>query len=319
MKKRFYLLLPLLLPILLLFSCDKVKNPYVKTNSSAAGCPNPFFPSKTPIQKVLVEDYTGHRCVNCHSAAVTLEQIYAIYPQQVIGMAVHANFWAEPSPCMGPPSGVPSYAFYHYLGCPAAENYFSPQGFNFSGNPNGMVNRTRVSGDPVIGQGTWKSVVDTLVTKTPIADINIFTNYDNSTRKLCVSCKTTFLKSMTGTYNLSVLFIEDSIIDWQAFSGHNDSNYVFRNVLRDDINGSGTGFGEQIKTGTISTNDTIVKSYSYQVPTSYAFTSALCTAKPLAGSPCDYRHCYVLAFVFNGDPSSPTYREIIQVEEKKIQ
>lgn len=317
MKQYFFFFT---LAIAVIFSsCDKVKNPYVKTNSSAAGCPNPVFPAKIPVQKVLVEDYTGHRCVNCPPAAVTLEQIHSIYPQQVIGVSVHANFWAEPSPCMTPPSGVPSYAFYHYLGCPAAENYFSPQGFNFSGNPNGMVNRIPVNGDPVIGQGTWKNVVDTIVTKIPVADINIFTNYDNATRKLCVSCKTIFLKAITGTYNLSVLFIEDSIIDWQAFSGHNDSNYIFRNVLRDDINGAGTGFGEQIKAGTILINDTVVKNYSYPVPTGYAFTSALCTAKPLAVSSCDYKHCYVLAFVYDGNPTSPTYREIIQVEEKKIQ
>jgi hypothetical protein len=295
-------------------SCDKVKNPYVNTHNSAVGCPNPVFPAKAFVRKVLVEDYTGHRCVNCPPAAVTLENIRAVYPTQVVGIAVHANFWAEPSPCNPPPGGLPSDAFYHYLGCPAAENYFTS--FGFASNPNGMVNRIPVGGSPVISNGTWKSVVDTIVTKPPVADINIFTNYNNSTNKLCVSCKTTFLNAMQGTFNLSILFVEDSIFDWQAFAGSDSSNYLFRYVVRDDINGAGTGFGPTIKINP-ALNDTVVSSYSYSVPTGYAFTSASCPA-PLAVSPCNPSHCYVVAFIYDGNSASATYREIIQAEIKKI-
>ena len=315
MKKYFYFIL--ILFSLTFLTCDKIENPCVPGSNSAAGCPTPVFPPKTPVQKVLVEDYTGHRCIACPPAAVALETIEGTYPQQVIGVGVHANFWAEPSPCMNPPAGLPSYAFYHYLGCPATENYFNV--FNPPSNPKGMVNRVHIGVDPMMDYSQWSSVVDTLIDNIPAADINIFTNYDVATRKLCVACKTTFLKSMTGTYNLAILFVEDSIIDWQSFSGTSDSTYIFRNVVRDDINGAGTGFGEQIVSGNIAVNDTVVKSYSYTVPSGFQFDSPLCTNKPtLSASPCDYKKCYVVAFIFDNNSSNSTYREILQAEIKKI-
>ncbi len=317
-KKYFSLAFYLIAFAVYFSSCDKVKNPYVQTNNSSAGCPNPVFVSHTVMQKVLIEDYTGHRCIQCPPAGTTLENIRDSFPQQVIGIGIHANYWAEPSPCMNQPSGVPTYAYEHYLGCTAAENYFTA--FNFQSNPNGMVNRVYVSGSQVVGYSQWYSIADTLVKKTPSADINIFTNYDAASHKLCVSCRTIFLKPMSGTFNLSVLFVEDSVIDWQSFPGNvNDSTYIFRSVLRDDINGAGTGFGEQIAKGNIAANDTLVKSYSYVVPAGYSVNSPLCTGKPtVLASPCNYTHCYMLAFIFDGDAVSPTYRQIVQVEMKKI-
>src|SRR4051812_39355218 len=106
MRRFFRYVLCLITYTFFLSSCDKVKEPYVKTNSSSSGCPVPVFPAQTPVRKVLVEDYTGHRCVNCPPAGVTLENLRTTYPQQVIGLGVHANFWAKPSPCMSKPAGA---------------------------------------------------------------------------------------------------------------------------------------------------------------------------------------------------------------------
>src|ERR1035437_2852664 len=124
----------------LLSSCDKVKNPYVITHNSAVGCPTPVFPTKAKyVRKVLVEDYSGHYCTNCPAAAVTLEAIRSADTTHLIALSVDANSFAFAPPCQNPPSGLPSDAFYHYLGCPAGENYFATFGMN--SYPSFMVNR----------------------------------------------------------------------------------------------------------------------------------------------------------------------------------
>lgn len=318
--KRFLKYSLFLIPycLLLFFSCDKVKNPYDKNNNSAAGCPTPVFPAKTPMRKVLIEEYTGMRCGQCPPAAVILDNLRDTYGDSLIAIAVHANYFARTVPPEPMPCSAPAGAYSHYLGSAPGENYYTTFGFSF--NPIGMVNRKKVNGDPSISDSNWGSVFQSIDSLPPSADINIITDYNISTRKLCVASKTTFLQSMTGTYNLAVLFVEDSIFDWQSDYDLNPNcavqNYLFRNVLRDDINGAGLGFGEQIATGSITANDTVVKSYSYILPQGYSTTSFSPVVPPL--SPCDYKKCYVLAFVFDNDNTSPTYREILQAEMKKI-
>ncbi|MBI3502090.1 MAG: Omp28-related outer membrane protein [Bacteroidetes bacterium] len=315
-----YLLLLTSYFLLAFLSCDKVKEPYVKTNSSSAGCPPPVFTAKAPMRKVLIEEYTGMRCGNCPGAALILENLRNTYGNKLIGIAAHANYYARPVPPESMPCSAPAGAFSHYLGCTAGENYFTV--FNFPGNPYGLVNRHSVSGSPIIDPSNWDAAFQSIDSLPPDADINIITDYNTATRKLCISCKTTFLKAMNGAYNLSVLFVEDSILDWQedySLTPCYVQNYVFRNVLRDDINGNGLGFGEQIALGAIAVNDTAVKSYSYNVPA--GFSTSIFSPNPASTplSPCDYKHCYVLAFVFDANSASPTYREILQAEIKKIQ
>ena len=115
---------------------------------------------------------------------------------------------------------------------------------------------------------------------------------------------------VSGNYKLSVLLTEDSIIAPQT---NYDSvpdlipDYVHRHILRDDINGGGLGLGETVFSGTINTGDTAIKKYSYIIPAQYKNTTPN-TAK-----------MSVVAFLYDDDPASPKYREVVQVERKKIQ
>ena len=48
-------------------------------------------------KKVLIEDFTGFKCANCPDASSELHKIEEIYPDKVIGIAIHAGSFAEPS------------------------------------------------------------------------------------------------------------------------------------------------------------------------------------------------------------------------------
>ena len=74
-------------------ACDSI------SPSDDCCCYNNFSCFDNPsniIQKILIEDFTGHTCQNCPEAAEELHTIQSNYPSQVIGIAIHAGFFAEP-------------------------------------------------------------------------------------------------------------------------------------------------------------------------------------------------------------------------------
>ena len=72
--------------ILIVSSCDVEEEPFI----------NDYDSYVNPDKKVLIEDFTGHKCPNCPDAARELEAIHAIYGDQIIGMAIHVSSFARP-------------------------------------------------------------------------------------------------------------------------------------------------------------------------------------------------------------------------------
>ena len=88
---------------------------------------------------------------------------------------------------------------------------------------------------------------------------------------------------------------EDSIIaeqlDYRLQGNQVRSNYEFNHVLRGAINST---WGDQIFSSGAVINDSIVKSYSnYTINTNY-----------------NPSKCHVIAYVYDADPSSPTYMQM---------
>src|SRR6185503_15731270 len=93
-------------------------------------------------------------------------------------------------------------------------------GISALGNPNGMVSRIHYNSSTkthVKSKDTWAGLVDSLVQSTPVTDIQIINNFNSSDSTTCIHVQTEFLTpSLSGKkYNLVVLLIQDSIIDYQ--------------------------------------------------------------------------------------------------------
>ena len=93
--------LAILSSILIITSCDIVEGPYLTDETI-----NPIdTTTNTYVKKVLVEDFTGHKCPNCPDAARELDAIHDIYGEQIIGMAIHVSkSFARPYPASQAPS-----------------------------------------------------------------------------------------------------------------------------------------------------------------------------------------------------------------------
>lgn len=278
MRFRVLYLSMLLLGVLVI-SCDKLDKPYAVEKTISVD---------TNKRKILLEDYTGMKCVNCPAATAGAEALVDLYKGQVILMTVHAGYFSEPD------------ASGHYT-----TDYRTSEGvawfndFLLISNPMGMVNRSPYNGKQAIGAGSWAAAVGALIEENEVASINIQTNYTPSSRHhVNTTIETKFHKELQGAYNLTVCILEDSIIGWQK---NNDplvgtvpdiENYVFNDMLRAVLNGT---YGEQI-TNVVDTVQTYSKTYLYTINDSW-----------------NPKNLSLVAFVFNSET-----KEIIQVEKQHL-
>jgi hypothetical protein len=305
MKKLLLYLLTVSAAVVLFSSCDRVDPPFRQT--SGGGNPNT---SDTVFRKILIEDYTGFKCGTCPPAAVILyDQLKPLYGEELVTIGVHAssgNNFTEPSPPASLPPNAPSGSYSTDFRTATGEAWLAF--FNVGANPNGMVSRLDyLTSGQVKLPGAWGTAAQSIYHQPAKFKIEITNLYNTSTGALNSDVKVKVLQAVSGTYNLSVVLTEDSIIDWQVWypphSPVNVPDYVHRHVLRSAINGN---FGDQVFTGSAAVNDSTVNSYSMNLLNMTAVNGS--TIVP------NIAHCHVVAFVFDA-----TTKEIWQVEEEAVQ
>jgi hypothetical protein len=306
-------------------SCDRVDPPYTEgqdtsvNRDSLAHVQDSLctFGSSSPhtYRKVLIEDYTGHLCGNCpYAAGVIYNTLKPLYGDTLISIGVHASAsqtFTETCPPHAYPPGAfaPGYSVdFRTVAGEAWLNFFG-----VSSNPKGMVSRLDYPTNAHVKSPTaWGSATAAIIGQPANVGIQILNTYDSASGNLSTCIKTTFLSSLSGTYNLSVLLTEDSIKAWQENYSipnnpplyQNDSAYIHRHVLRGAINNT---WGVQIASGTVTAGDTVRNTYSINL---LNLPSTMNTTQPVL----NISRCSIVAFVYDY-----TTKEILQVEEAKVQ
>lgn len=271
----------LLSVILFLSGCDKVDPPYTTSNQNSV--------DTTQIQqvkKVLVEDYTGHLCVNCPAAHDVLAQLIELYPNQIVPVSLHVGNFAKPL----------SSSYQKDFRTPEGKALSDFFGNDAAGLPNGMVNRREFSGNRILSSDQWGSAISEVLQEPQTMNFNISNTFNSAQRKLSAKVDISFLQDFTQTLYLCVYLTEDSIVGWQKdnrVDPEDVPDYVHRHVMRGSLNGT---WGEKI-VGTTSQNRTITMEYNnFQLDTSFVPA-----------------HCSVVVFAYD----SASY-EIYQADEKAI-
>lgn len=240
-----------------LVSCDKIEEgEYLQeTGSVNAACEEASFTSRTsPVRKVLLEDYTGHQCGNCPSAAVKVHDISEMYSGQVVALGVHAGGFAE----LGD-DGKYDYDFTTEAG----DDYDAFFGISSVGNPNGMVNRINYANNNHIqAPFKWQPLIGAIVSQEPDADIQINAVYNEEISQICIDAYYEYLNTLEGNYRLVVHVVENDIESWQknyegsagdpTYPTGDVPNYMHQHVLRANANGI---WGADIKSAATGTNE----------------------------------------------------------------
>lgn len=261
-----------------LLSCDYVSSP-VQTGNSGGPGPNDTLPKRV----VLLEEATGHTCTNCPSAAATIQTLKSTYGEQLVPIAIHYGWFAEPCPPHPLPNGAPSGSFSEDLRCPEGSDYDVLYSI-FNAPPAAMVNRLGYPADHIKSQGQWAGLIDSLVNTQPLAALDINHTYDTTTRALSISVDGQFLQAASGDFNLVVMLVEDGIIGWQVDGSNYIPNYEFNHVLRACVNTPGSIAGEQVATGTIAA----FTSFNWTLSGSYTVSNLI-----------NHHNCNLVVFLYN--------------------
>lgn len=197
-----------------------------------------FEPVDFVAQKnVLVEDFTGQRCINCPLAAEALVSIQELYgSDHVIAVSIHGGDFAVSTP----PNG---------LATPTGEEYVS--NWSVESFPSGLIDR--VGG--LREFTSWSAGVITRLQMEPAVNIEVENAYDPANRELSINVSATGNQDASG--KLSVWLVESNIVAPQIMpNGEYNLQYVHNHVFRTSVNGT---WGEDVA---VAEGETETKSYS---------------------------------------------------------
>jgi thiol-disulfide isomerase/thioredoxin len=178
---------------------------------------------ETPqLKMVLFEDFTGVQCVNCPTAHEETEELLAEYPDQLAVVAMH-NYFAGPF--------ADSNEDYTITEANDLNSYLGPA----PAWPSGFIDRKD------FGTGTlytllvsnYKVYVEQQLPEVPPCNIYLESSYDNSTRKAIVKATVKYTEATDLENHLSIMILEDDIIDLQLGLGGIEEDYVHKHILRD--------------------------------------------------------------------------------------
>jgi hypothetical protein len=283
----------LLFLLLFLISCDYIDDPNGPPPPPPGNCldsPPIFTPRLQPLSKVLIEDFTGHRCGNCPRAGEALKALISLHGSRVVGLAIHSQlsgFFTAPL------SGSKyTHDFRNSLTLAIDERF----GVGPSGIPKGLISRRTFAGTRLILHTAWNQHVSTLLSESPVVDLQIKSIYKEEDSTLCVFVNVNRLQSLTGTQRLAVYLSENKFINWQkdyTFPGEDIADYEHNHVLRAAVS---TPWGLPVNLGAMSVSDS-----------TFGFTFKFDPGKWNASE------CTLVAFIYQSDSD-----EVIQVEERKM-
>lgn len=184
------------------------------------------YVSSTPISEqakvVLLEDFTGVRCVNCPDAQQRAKEIQNANRPGVVVMALHATSFAEPYP----------ESRYNFR-LQSADNVFNMLG-GAPGLPMGAIDRTIFSGeqDVLVAFQKWDSYVQNRLAQTTPVKIDLESEYNADSNEAKIRITVEYANAAGENHYLSLAILESKMTDVQLATTGKISNYEHNHTLR---------------------------------------------------------------------------------------
>ncbi|MCR5555484.1 MAG: Omp28 family outer membrane lipoprotein [Bacteroidales bacterium] len=282
-----------LLTIFVFASCDKIEKPYRIEEEVIDNVDTPDFPELDldhVIHKILIEEYTGHRCFNCPKGHKVLNNIKSIMGDTVVLLAIHATSLSEPD-TINTDCNI-GYHINDYR-TEAGNNY--AEQFVTGGIPAAVFNRTEING--IYAQNapdSWAEIVNEIERTPADLAIQIIPVFNKKQDTVFIFVKTTLLNTMNANMNLCVLLSESGIVSPQRNSDPTIGTipdiceYTHNHMLRENISPI---LGSAIRISAAEESQLNV----YALPVSSKWIIS---------------HCDIVAFVYDTDT-----QKVLQAEE----
>lgn len=283
MKKTFLVIAILLLSaVAVMFSCDRIEGEYYNViNNEDVDVAFPDLDPSSVYRKMLIDEFTGHYCVNCPQGHETLENLHQRYGDTLVMIGIHYGTLAKP---MGTTF---TYDFRTDVGTEIGNHY------QINGIPVAIVNREFKAQGYL--REEWASAVAAIDrSKVPVA-LQMINQHNASSKKLKANVKVTFLEDYASPLTLLLYVIEDNVIKPQKNGTETIMEYNHKHVLR-------AAFGP-------TTDGYVVNASAASAGESITYASTL----DYSGTDWNAENCSVVAVLFDKDKS-----EVVQVEQLKF-
>ena len=233
--------------LLLFAACDKIEaDQYTVAGSGGTSGGGQW--SNGGTQYVLVEKYTGPRCVNCPNADVTLDQLHAQFGDRLVVISInHPTGQGEPfpgQPDMRTDAGT-AWDQYFGIGAIPAAYLNRNKAKQYSGSMDNLGND-----------------IDALVNQDPLLDLTLTSSADTASRTIDITVSYYLYNHIDNGITLTLALTEDSL-SYRQLTPNNGivSDYIHNHMLRAVITDT---WGEDIPTSGVA-GETKVKHFSYTV------------------------------------------------------
>lgn len=197
---------------------------------------------------ILIEDFTGQRCINCPTGTEIINGIVDTYGEDnVIAVGIHSG-----------PLGFAGNSKTVGLMTDTGNEYYTRwDKENKMGQPWVIFNRKT---SPDSHYNNWAAMVSTIISEKANLSVKIANAYDAATRTLTT---TVGADGVNGTVNgkLQVWIVEDGVKALQMMpDGKSNKEYIHNHVFRAAVNGT---WGEDV---TVKEGETATKQYQYVLP-----------------------------------------------------
>jgi hypothetical protein len=228
----------------------------------------PEFEQNINTQRnVLIEKYTGHNCLPCTYAAITINNLHEANPSQVYYASIHAG-----------PGGM---TFFQAFNASASSFYtnhtnalgldygvYFMNGYGFAGNPAIMVNKDLFGGAQSAmmianNETELSNRVNTILSDNNLKyNIQAVFNYFPQTQGGYLHVEVEKLNSANPDVDIMVYVIQDSLRDWQKEqSGFDNPNYLHKKKHLGNIDNQ--LWGQRLN---FSSSNKVRKDYSFGKP-----------------------------------------------------
>jgi len=284
--KKLLLLLTVLLAITI--SCNKIDTSKEVFNIMRPVEVTPYDPeyAKTVIQKIYVEEFTGHTCIFCPAGAQELKEIMNEDPT-VIATAIHCTSLANPG------------------GGAFTNNYKTPMGdvlcndFNIKGLPKATINRMEIGTNQWgMAPTQWRNTIAGIDRNNVKAGIQLQCTVNEAQQEIEAKVDVTIIKELPNPVQICLILQQDSIISGQIDSNSQPiNNYIHKHMLRTGFNGN---YGTRL-----TSNGIVSAQYKYSTIFKLSYTNTF----PYSHIPIVIKNCSIIAYLIDMET-----KEVLQVE-----
>ncbi len=266
-------------------ACDKIEEPFIKEGKVVWNG-----------RKIIIYDFTGHKCGNCPRAHETIDNLTGIYGDAIVPIAIHCTSFARVTT-------TDTANPYHYDFRTDIGDFLGGRDFaaGFYGEltlPIGLVNN--LSAEKLSPHTSWGTEIAKIISYYPEFMINLSSDFNATDSLISVDVEVITNLNNNRKLALMVLIVEDHIFEWQkdySLTNNDINNYEHNHVLRGGFNGN---FGEIIKNNTDQTEngDILTKNYSLK-----------------SGNDWILNNCAIIAYVYDYDTNEILQAEVLHLTE----